>query len=148
MTARIVEKTVNKDLKILNLNAMKLSQLPDFSRIMREMQGITELNLAKNNLFNTEQVFQSLSNLGNLVKLNLSHNFLNGVLSSYIGDMTQIEEINMSVNQLSVLPASMGNLTNLKVLLLADNSISEIPLVCYHIIFVCIKIKRYKYINI
>jgi Leucine-rich repeat (LRR) protein len=64
---------------------------------------------------------KALSNLGALTKLNLTENFLNGMLSSLCGGLPFLEELHMDVNQLTALSPAVANWTNLKTLSLSDN---------------------------
>lgn len=130
---KIIEKALRKRDSTLVLTSLKLSQLPDFTLVYHEMQMITEINLSKNNLFNGDQVFQALSQLGQLTKLNISHNFLNGILSIYAGELSNtIEVLNFDVNQITGFQANVGNWINLKVLSMCDNSITSLPVECSH----------------
>ena len=55
---KTIQKVADKQSAGLNLTGMKLSYLPDISRIASSLQTLTDLNLSKNNLFDGDQVFQ------------------------------------------------------------------------------------------
>jgi hypothetical protein len=53
-----LNKAVDKQLESLSLNAMKMKQLPNISIYIPQLQCLTNLNLAKNSLFNGDELFQ------------------------------------------------------------------------------------------
>ena len=70
-----------------------------------------------------------IGNLINLERLNLSYNQLTGPIPSEIGNLTNLIDLNLSYNQLTgSIPHSLGNLTNVTRLFINDNQLSgEIP---------------------
>ena len=81
VTTHMIKKVAKKQLPTLQLCAMKMSDFPDLSLILPDLQCLTDLNLSKNNLFNGDKLFEALCQLEKLTKLDLSENFLNGQLS-------------------------------------------------------------------
>lgn len=57
-------------------------------------------------------------------KLNLSENFLNGMLSTHVGLLTKLEVFNLDVNNLSSLCPSIQLWTNITVFTISDNSLT------------------------
>jgi hypothetical protein len=53
-----LNKVVEKQSDTLALTSMKMKRLPDISAYTAKLQCLTSLNLAKNNLFNGEELFQ------------------------------------------------------------------------------------------
>ncbi|MCP4221171.1 MAG: hypothetical protein GY765_41460 [bacterium] len=68
----------------------------------------------------------SIGNLTQLESLDLSGNQLTKFPDS-IGNLTQLESLNLSGNQLTKFPDSIGNLTQLKSLNLKDNQLPKLP---------------------
>jgi hypothetical protein len=66
-----------------------------------------------------------LSNLTNLINLNLSYNSLSGSIPAELGNLTNLTSFHFEWNSLSgSIPAELGNLTNLAALTLSTNSLS------------------------
>jgi len=94
--------------------------------------AIAEIYLPSNDLFG--RVPLSIGDLDHLRYLSLNQNWnVLGPLPTEIGNLTSLEELDLSYNALGVLsnggiPASFGGLTNLRVLLLIQDGLSgEIP---------------------
>lgn len=88
---------------------------------------VTGLVLAGNQL--TGEIPKELGNLTNLEELNLSFNPLSGEIPAELGNLSSLKELwlvgNPVGNQLSgALPEELGNLTNLEVLILNYNQLS------------------------
>jgi Leucine-rich repeat (LRR) protein len=88
-----VNKTSN-----LALIGMKMAVVPDLTLIASSLSSVTDLNLSKNYLFNIEQIFDAISPLVSIKKLNLSYNSLNGLLPATAELLTQLEDINLEVS--------------------------------------------------
>lgn len=67
---------------------------------------------------------QALAGLEQLTELNISENFLNGVLSEFAGKLTKLEVINLDINNITVLCPEVRNWTNLRIFTISDNSLS------------------------
>lgn len=98
-----------------------LSQVPSLSTTL------VDLNLARNQLFNSDSAFSVLKNLLNLKRLSLANNFLNGKLSEEAGFLRKLEEVDLDGNQLTALPESCENWRELRVFSAGCNMIEELP---------------------
>lgn len=67
---------------------------------------------------------QSLSQLRKLKRLNLCDNYLNGTLDESISELFRLESLYLDNNQITSFPASIGALTNLKILTASENLIT------------------------
>ncbi len=84
---------------------------------------VFNLDLANNNL--TGNIPPELGNLTDLEWLNLNYNQLNDTLPSTIGNLINLNYLFLNDNQLSgSVPAEIGNLVNLEVLYLSTNQFS------------------------
>lgn len=125
-----IEKVIDNQLSTVSLCNMKLCKFPTLINIRSELDCLVELNLSKNNLFNGDEIFKSLSVLRNLKRLNLSENFLNGMLSTHVGLLTKLEVFNLDVNNLSSLCPAIQQWENIKVFTISDNSLTSLPQEC------------------
>ena len=64
---------------------------------------------------------------GRVTALHLSTNRLSGELPPELGNLTKLQRLSLSQNQLSGIPPELGNLANLKQLDLVKSELSEIP---------------------
>jgi hypothetical protein len=124
---RILVKASSKNSDTINLSCMRINQLPDLFQIAPDLKSLVDINLSRNNLFDSDLVFEALFKLPNLLRVNLSNNFLNGALSSIAGRLTQLEELQLSNNSISSLPSSIVGWKDLKVLAIADNLLTSLP---------------------
>jgi hypothetical protein len=122
---KTIQKAAEKGTNTCILSAMRLSYVPNITKVAECLANLTDLNLAKNNLFDGDAVFQAVGNLHNLTKLNLSENFLNGTLSMHCGALFLLEELRLDVNQFTSLCPAVANWVNLKSLNLADNLLTS-----------------------
>jgi Leucine-rich repeat (LRR) protein len=89
----------------------------------------TELNLSRNYDQNSESLIElpdSLWELTALQSLNISYNQLTA-LPEAIGQLTQLQSLDISYNQLTALPAAIGQLTQLRSLDISDNQLTALP---------------------
>jgi hypothetical protein len=61
-----------------------------------------------------------------LVRLNLSHNYLQGMPPT-VKKLVNLEELDISYNEIHVLPWELYQLTNLRVLITEGNGITTLP---------------------
>jgi len=122
-----LNKAAEKQSHSLSLIAMKMKRLPDISVQASQLLCLTNLNLSKNNLFNGDELFQALAALENITTLNLSENFLNGMLSDHAGRLANLETLNMDINNITMLGPSVQNWAKLKVFTMSDNSLTGLP---------------------
>ena len=84
---------------------------------------VQRLGLSFNGLSGT--IPEELGNLTNLQWLNLWNNDLSGTIPAELGNLTNLQSLNLLGNDLSgTIPAELGNLTNLQVLYLNQNRLS------------------------
>lgn len=127
VATHMIKKVAKKQLPGLSLCSMRMNDFPDLTLILPDLQCLTDINLSKNNLFNGDKLFEALSQIEQLRKLDLSENFLNGQLSDYAGNLTLLESISLDVNQLTDLCPAVSSWTQMKRFSAQDNSISVIP---------------------
>jgi len=75
---------------------------------------------------NLKQIPEEIGNLQQLQKLNLSYNQLTE-MPKEIGNLQQLQKLNLSYNQLTEMPKEIGNLQQLRKLYLFHNRLPEIP---------------------
>jgi GTPase SAR1 family protein len=90
-------------------------------------EGAKELDLSKE-LDNEklDELPESIGQLTQLQSLNLSNNQLK-TLPESIGQLTQLQSLNLSNNQLKTLPESIGQLTQLQSINLFNNQLTALP---------------------
>jgi internalin A len=92
--------------------------------------GATELDLScEYNADDSEKLTELPESLGQLTQLqtlNLSGNQLTALPES-LGQLTQLQTLNLSRNQLTALPESLGQLTQLQTLNLSRNQLTALP---------------------
>jgi hypothetical protein len=125
VVVKTIQKAAERGNLSCNLTAMRLSYVPNITKISEALASLTDLNLAKNNLFDSEAVFTAVASLQNLTKLNLSENYLNGVLPMQCGALFLLEELRLDVNQFTALCPAVSNWVNMKNLNLADNLLTS-----------------------
>jgi len=87
--------------------------------------GGTELNLSDCEIRKLGS-FKSIVRLKLLVRLNLSHNYLQGMPPT-VKKLVNLEELDISYNEIHVLPWELYQLTNLRVLITEGNGITSLP---------------------
>jgi Leucine-rich repeat (LRR) protein len=124
----IIRKAARKQLDKLELQSLKINEIPDCSLVIPELQCLKQINLSKNNLFDVSVVFGFLSQLPNLADVNLADNFLNGHLPDSAALMVNMEVLNLDGNQITDLGYGIvGKWEKLKRLSLQDNALKVIP---------------------
>ena len=108
--------------KVLNLSNQGLASV-DMGIFNRI--DLTELNLSHNNL--KDALPSQVGQLKNLQVLNLSYNKFTGVPAE-VGQLKKLLVLDLSNNQLTGLPYEIGNLTQLQVLNVSGNAYSEADL--------------------
>ena len=83
-----------------------------------------KLDLSNQNL---TKVPEYVFNLTKLEELNLSNNQLTGAIQSQIGQLKKLKVLNASDNFMTGVPAEVGQLINLQVLDLSDNQLTGLP---------------------
>jgi leucine-rich repeat protein SHOC2 len=112
---------INKltQLQILNLSSNRLTQFPDD---ISSLLHLSELWIDDNKL---NQFPSQLP--PNLVHLNLGRNLITSISSTTFSSLTRLESLNLSGNQITILPTQIGLLTSLQELNLRNNKLSFIP---------------------
>jgi hypothetical protein len=62
VAAKALIKCATKKANTVNLSSLKLTCLPAISGFVSELQALTDINLSKNHLFNSEDLFQVTDN--------------------------------------------------------------------------------------
>jgi len=97
-----IKKCVTKKLDTLDLSGCSIPFVFDELRQVPSLaMTIVDLNLARNQLFNSDSVFVVLQALQNLKRLSIANNFLNGKLSELSGSLGNLEELDLDGNQVS-----------------------------------------------
>lgn len=89
---------------------------------MEKLTGLTSLNLNNNALL----AIDVLCSLTQLKELSLKKNYLT-MIAEDIGKLAQLNQLDLSQNQLTAIPESIGALTQLEVLDLSKNQLSSLP---------------------
>ncbi len=110
-----------KNLKKLNLNGNRILDLPD---LFTSLSELTHLNLGS---IEFSIIPDSIYSLQNLVHLDLSWNRNIAVLSPLIGNLANLKELLLETNLLQDLPKEFGSLMNLKKLSLNRNEFTSFP---------------------
>jgi len=82
------------------------------------------LDLSNQNL---TKVPDYVFNMTNLEELNVSNNQLTGAIQSQIGQLKKLKVLNASNNQMTGVPAEVGQLLNLQILDLSNNQLTGLP---------------------
>ncbi len=73
------------------------------------------------------KVPEYIFNMTNLQELNISNNQLTGAIQSQIGQLKKLKVLNASNNLMTGVPAEVGQLTNLQILDLSNNQLTGLP---------------------
>ena len=106
---------------VFSMASNSLKTIPD--EIFR-LTNLTVLNVSRNNL---EGIGNLLGNLSHLVQLDLSHNKLWNLPWPAMMKMIYLEKLELQDNPLTLLPASIADLTRIAVLDLADTELKMLP---------------------
>ncbi len=110
--------------KCNNLN-IKGNKLEKFPKIISQITTLEKLNLSENNISSFSD--DALFDLENLLELDLSYNELT-YLPSSIGKLKKLKKLNLSGNKISSLPIEFENLISLESLELDGNPIGNAPI--------------------
>jgi Leucine-rich repeat (LRR) protein len=106
-------------LSTLTINNNKLTSLPDSLGNLSNLQQI----VASNNLIDSIPV--SISQLSKLFSIDMMNNKLTTLPD--MGTMPSLWDLNLSYNQITVLPESFGQLVKISTLQLDNNQLTELP---------------------
>ncbi|KAM8850491.1 LOW QUALITY PROTEIN: PH domain leucine-rich repeat protein phosphatase 1-like [Spinachia spinachia] len=119
---RQAAKMVSQRINSVDLSCCSLEQLPPN---LFYSHDLTHLNL-KQNFLPADQRLQQLQKFSRLRSLNLSNNHL-GQFPHAICDIPTLMEVNLSCNDLTCVPSSVGAMAHLQTFLLDGNSLDELP---------------------
>jgi Leucine-rich repeat (LRR) protein len=88
------------------------------------IQSSKVLNLSSQNL---KQIPGYVFNQTNLEELNVSNNQLTGAIQAEIRQLKNLKVLNASNNQMTGVPAEVGQLSNLQILDLSNNQLTGLP---------------------
>ncbi|XP_078240919.1 malignant fibrous histiocytoma-amplified sequence 1 isoform X2 [Pogona vitticeps] len=122
---------VGGSLSVLSLRRNRLAQLPP-PAALRHLGRLAELDLSHNRLRSLRGDGQALALLRGLRKLSLSHNQLgaegDGTLPAGLGELRQLEELDLSFNRLRRLPEeALARLQQLRALDVDHNQLAAFP---------------------
>lgn len=100
---------------------LKLNDLNIFYDSINALQFLRELDLSYDNLFETEIIFHALSQLTNVSKINLSNDCRNGQVIFAAGNFVNLEDLNISTNQLASLSTSIMSWKSMKKIQASNN---------------------------
>ncbi|KAI9786111.1 MAG: hypothetical protein M1839_007521 [Geoglossum umbratile] len=92
---------------------------------LRRLERLSTLNLSNNKL--AAGALQVVCQIRSIRDLKLANNDLSGELRSEIGDLTNLESLDVHGNRIVSLPETLGNLTRLRILNVAENLIISLP---------------------
>ncbi|GAB3508629.1 COR domain-containing protein [Spirosoma knui] len=107
--------------KILNLQG---NQLENFPTVISQVKSLKKLLLSENKISSVED--NAFEGFENLTELDLSFNELT-YLPSSLGKLTKLKKLNLSGNRIQLLPKEFENLTSLEVLGLDGNPMERVP---------------------
>ena len=100
----------------------KLSLLPSN---FESLQFLRTLNLSKNAL--SIDALETITKIVTLVELYLAHNNIEGPLPSEIAELVNMQVFDLEGNKISSVPDTIGRLHHLRILLLGENELEDLP---------------------
>lgn len=116
------EKVAYPKCTTLNLKGNKLTKFP---KILSDISTLEKLVISENSIYELED--NAFENLENLVELDLSFNQMT-YLPSSIGRLTKLKRLKLNGNRLTSLPKEFENLVSLESLDLEGNPIGRVPI--------------------
>lgn len=92
---------------------------------LRHLEHLTSLNLSKNRLGN--DCFQTISEIKSLTELRIAENALAGGLPGSLYELTNLEVLDVHGNSISEIPEGIHALVSLRSLTLAGNQLRAVP---------------------
>lgn len=89
------------------------------------LKGENKLDLSRKNL---SRIPSDVFGRTGLVELNVSHNSISGAIQGEVRFLKELRVLNASYNQMTGVPAEIGQLENLEILDLSSNKITGLPL--------------------
>ncbi|KAH0542848.1 hypothetical protein FGG08_002802 [Glutinoglossum americanum] len=109
-------------LESLDLHGNLMKSVPNG---LRRLERLSTLNLSNNKLPN--DVLQIICQIQSIRDLKLANNDLSGELRSEIGQLKNLEVLDVHCNRLVSLPETFGGLTRLRILNVAENLVISLP---------------------
>lgn len=109
-------------LETLDLHGNQLQYLP---MGLRRLECLTTLNLSRNKLAN--EILEVISQVRSLRELRLAGNALHGTLGPQLGNLTNLEVLDLHGNSVSALPSNMDEICSLRILNVAGNKLVSLP---------------------
>ena len=106
----------------LKMHSNKLSAMPPR---FESLAFLRTLNLSKNAL--TNPTLETISQITTLVEVYLAHNEFEGPLTSSIAALKELQILDLEANRITSLPDTFGKLRRMRIILLGDNHIKELP---------------------
>lgn len=100
------------------------NKLTEFPNAVTHVKTLEKLNLSKNGISSISD--DAFERLGNLVELDLSDNELT-YLPSSLGKLTKLKKLKLNGNRIKSLPREFENLVSLELLELAGNPLERVP---------------------
>jgi hypothetical protein len=110
-------KTLNKEIRILNLYDKGITELPDE---IKKFKNLKAINLSRNSIRDFDRLFLQLAALDSLEYLVLDYSNLKNFPKS-IGKLKQLKGLSVQASNLSALPREIGDLYNLSYLSIRNN---------------------------
>ncbi|ODG97604.1 hypothetical protein A4S05_12975 [Nostoc sp. KVJ20] len=111
-------------LQTLDLFENQLTELPEAIASLTHLQ---ELDLSRNQLTELPEAIVNLIQLRKLSLLNIVEEGKLKSLPHSIGQLANLEHLDLEGNKLTSLPESLGQLSNLKIIEVAHNLLSDLP---------------------
>ncbi len=109
-------------LDTLDLHGNQLQLLP---LGLRRLQHLTTLNLSRNKLGN--EPLNVITQITSLRELRLANNALDGTLTPQLGNLKNLETLDVSNNSITTLPPNIEDISKLRILNIAGNRLSSLP---------------------
>jgi Leucine-rich repeat (LRR) protein len=104
---------------------MHSNKLPALPTNFQSLQFLRTLNLSKNNF--RIDILDIISNITTLTDIYLAHNAIQGPIPVALGNLGNLQILDLEGNEITSLPDSIRKLRKMRILLLGENHLSELP---------------------